>query len=69
MVISHFISLIRSQKIEQTDISLLIDSESKSSFEYYEENDPLIGYLNLNVPEFTHKEQFIEKPDDNMLKK
>ena len=69
MVISHFISLIRSQKIEQTDISLLIDSESKSSFEYYEERDPLIGYLNLNVPEFTHEEQFIEKPDDNILKK
>lgn len=68
MVIS-LCCLIRSQKIEQTDISLLIDSESKSSFEYYEQNDPLIGYLNLNVPEFTHKEQFIEKPDDNMLKK
>ena len=68
MVIS-LCSLIRSQKIEQTDISLLIDSESKSSFEYYEENDPLIGYLNLNVPEFTHEEQFIEKPDDNILKK
>ena len=70
MVISHFISLLRSQKIEQTDIlPLLIGSESKSSFEYYEENDPLIGYLNLNVPEFTHEEQFIEKPDDNISKK
>ena len=63
-------SLIRSQKIEQTDIlPLLIDSGRKRSFEYYEENDPLIGYLNLNVPEFTHEEQFIEKPNDNSLKK
>ena len=69
MVIS-LCSLIRSQKIEQTDIlPLLIDSESKSSFEYYEENDPLTGYLNLNVPDLTHEEQFIEKPDDNILKK
>ena len=69
MVIS-LCSLIRSQKIEQTDIlPLLIDSGSKRSFEYYEENDPLVGYMNLNVPEFTHEEQFIEKPNDNSLKK
>ena len=42
MVIS-LCSLIRSQKIEQTDIlPLLIDGGSKSSFEYYEDIDRVL---------------------------